>query len=396
MIFSFAIGNSLTGVSGWGATQVTTASLIIRSSPSGGPACGSTDALCPQMLTAAYNMTQMQKSGINGTGQAVVIDDACGDPTIASDLATFDSNYGLHNPVLHVYQPQGTPCSDSGWSVETSLDVEWAHVVAPGAVINLVEAAQPVDADLFGVWTYSMSHNLGNEISNSWGGSENCPSEALSALATATSKNITVLASAGDGNAWGEGINGVNFAPADCTQVLTVGGTTLRVQSSGAYISESAWSNEYGGTGGGYVGGTPEPVFQSSVKISDPYKVLAKSDVSADADPNTGVRVYNNGAGGWLIVGGTSVSCPLWAGFLADVNQARASHGLHHAGFLTPFLYDTVYGVSGGSTLYPKDFHDVTTGNDGWAATKGWDPPTGIGSFNAGELERTLGTSPTA
>lgn len=351
------------------------------------------------MLTTAYNMTKMQKAGINGTGQSIVIDDACGDPTIASDLQAFDSNFGLNNPVLHVYQPQGTPCADSGWSLETSLDVEWAHVVAPGATINLVEAASETDTDLFGAWTFAMSHNLGNEISNSWGGGENCPSIALSALKTAKSEHVTILASAGDGDAWGEGINNVNFAPADCAQVLTIGGTTLRVQSSGAYVSESVWTGSPGpgdGTGGGYVGGTKEPSYQVKANITDPYGVLGKADVSADANPDTGVFVYNSGDSGWNIVGGTSVSCPLWAGFMADVNQVRATNAFHAAGFVNSFLYTSVYGVNGGSSLYSKDFHDVTSGSDGWPARPGWDVPTGLGTFNAGNLVETIGSKSSA
>jgi subtilase family serine protease len=349
-------------------------------------ACGNVHELCPSMLRTAYSMNTMLSNGINGTGQAVVIDDACGDPNIKSDLSTFDSQWGLPNPKLNIYTPQGTPCSDSGWSLETSLDVEWAHVVAPGATINLIEAAQPSFSDLYGGWSYALTHSLGNEISNSWGGGGNCGADSI--LSTAQKDNVTVLASAGDSGAWGQN-HGGNVQPADCLKLLTVGGTTLNVMSNGSYVSESAWS----GSGGGYVIGAKEPKFEIKANITDSFKELAKSDVSADADPNTGVLVYNAGDGGWFVVGGTSVSCPLWAGFLADVNQVRASKGLFPVGFVNPFLYTKVYGPNGSSSLYSKDFHDITSGNDGWPAGKGWDAPTGIGSFIATPLAQTLGTN---
>src|SRR5579863_2741858 len=232
--------------------------------------CGDVHALCPSMLTTAYDMSTMQGKGINGSGQAVVIDDACGDPNIASDLKTFDLQFGLSNPTLNIFKPQGTPCTNSGWSLETSLDVEWAHVVAPGATINLVESAQP-NNDLYKSWNYSVTNHLGSEISNSWGGSGNCPSIARQALLGATAAGVTILASAGDSGAWGQN-HGGNSQPADCLQILAIGGTTLNVQSTGKYISESAWSS----SGGGYVIGTHEPKFESKANITDSFKELAK------------------------------------------------------------------------------------------------------------------------
>jgi subtilase family serine protease len=89
----------------------------------------------------------------------------------------------------------------------------------------------------------------------------------------------------------------------------------------------------------------------------------------------------------------TSLSCPLWAGFMADVNQIRVSHGYNAAGFVNPFLYKSVYGVSGTSSHYASDFHDITVGSNGWAAGKGWDAATGLGSFKAANLASTLGNA---
>jgi subtilase family serine protease len=362
-------------------------------------------------MDKAYGFDVLHSAGTTGAGQTVVIDDACGDPTIASDLKTFDTHYGLSNPTLNVIYVQGRQvCIDGSWSLETSLDVEWAHVVAPGASIDLLVAAQPSPLDVYGAWSYALASNLGNQISDSWGGagceSAGCnntigqgigPCRSVQGvdvdgiLAIAASQLVTVLGSAGDGEAWGQGTSAVQPVPMDCKGVLTVGGTTLSVSSSGKYLGESAWSS----TGGGYTT-LKEPGYQSIVKINDTFNSLAKPDVSADANPATGVWVYNKGVGGWGLVGGTSLSCPLWAGFMADVNQIRSSNGFSPAGFVNPFLYTQVYGVNGGSSLYATSFHDITTGNNGWPAGTGWDADTGLGSFNAPGLANVLGSSSSA
>ncbi|MCI4331026.1 MAG: S53 family peptidase [Thermoplasmata archaeon] len=358
-----------------------------------GEVCSST-SLCPATVRTAYNVTPLlSNASTDGAGQAVVIVDACGDPKMGSDLATFDAVNSLPVANLTVYFPQGTPCKDAGWSLETSLDVEWAHVMAPSASLHLVVGARPTNADLFGAWNYSLAHRLGNQISDSWAGNGACPHSGNSLVKAAAAQGVTILASSGDGGSWGVGTGAVSQYPADCAPVLAVGGTTLNVNStSGAYVSESAWS----GSGGGYVAKATEKFYQSKVTIYDPYTDVAKPDVAAVADPLTGVWVYNERDGGWFTVGGTSVACPLWAGFLADANDWRASQALGPAGFIGAFLYLQVYGVNGTSSLYAHDFHDVTSGSNGWSAGPGWDAATGLGSFDAYNLAKTIGTSPSA
>ena len=375
------------------STEIEPASIIVANfQPQ--VACG-TAQLCPSFLDQAYSFNSLQSKGVIGEGQTIVIADACGDAGIKSDLKTFDAQWGLGNPTLNVIDVQGIPSCTAkqdplDWSAEISLDVEWAHVVAPGATIDLLVTAKPNSSDLYGAWSYALENNLGYQISNSWGGSGGCTVTSL--LANATKDHVTVLASAGDSGAWGKGTTQTQQAPADCRNVLTVGGTTLHVTPTGAYKSESAWNEG----GGGYSAKTSESAYQSLVKITDPYGTLAKPDVSADANPNTGVLVYNAANGGWLVVGGTSVSCPLWAGFMADVNQIRATDGFSPAGLVNKFLYEDVYGVSGTGSLYALDFHDITTGNNGWPAGVGWDAATGLGSFNATTLADTLGSNASA
>jgi subtilase family serine protease len=371
------------------ATPAMAHPMLVRPmiSPLASPTCR-TSELCPSMVQTAYQFTSLLTvAKSNGTGETIVIDDACGDSSIATDVAQFDSTFGLPAVNLSVYTPQGKPCSDpTGWGLETALDVEWAHAMAPNASIALLEAAQPTTTDLLGAWNYSLANSLGNQISNSWGGSGGCPQLASRLVRSAALAHVTVLASSGDSGAWGSGTTQTQQNPADCLGVVTVGGTTLNVNSTGAYSSESAWS----GSGGGYSSSLREPAFQVRANITDSYGALGKPDVAAVADPYTGVWVYEKASGGWVVVGGTSVACPIWAAFLADVNSWRSVNGFPALGNLDPFLYQAVYGVNGGSPHYGSTMHDVTSGSNGWSAGTGWDPATGLGSFRAAALAAGL------
>jgi subtilase family serine protease len=374
------------------------------------PVC-SPFSLCPDQLGNGYGFNTLFGSGVVGSGQTIVIVDACGDPTLASDLETFDAQFGLSPPPnLNVTIIGGSPCTDPGWSGETSLDVEWAHVAAPGAAIQVLIGATPDPQDMYAAWTFALNHHLGNQISNSFGGA-GCYNPACddqigqgigscnSVLGTegvnvgkilteAERENVTVLAGSGDTGAFGLGTTQIEDIPADCQGVLTVGGTSLFVDNAGNYEEEIVWN---GSSGGGYTTNR-EPAYQAQAGIFDPYNSLGKPDVSAVADPSTGVQVFNNGT--WNVIGGTSLSCPLWAGFIADVNQIRAEKELPPAGFVNPFLYETVYGTDGSSPLYPQDFHDIILGNnDHWSAGPGWDATTGLGTFIVPALAETLGTN---
>ncbi len=406
---SVGAGASLSSAS---ALTVQPAPLIMAYRSPNVPTC-SPSGLCPAMLQKAYGFDILQKSGINGKGQTILIDDACGDPSITTDLSTFDSQFSLTNPTLKVIYPEGSKglCVSGGWAVETALDVEWSHVTAPGAAIDLLVANQPSAPDMYTNWNYALKHNLGNQISNSYGGAgcfTNCNYtigqgigpctltngtqgfNISNVLAKAAKQHLTVLASSGDGGYWGLGTPNEEPIPGDCKGVLTIGGTQLSVDSSGNYLGESGWGGCSGASGGGYVTPQKEPTYQKAAKISDSFGTLAKPDVAADASPCTGVWEYQ---GGWFVVGGTSLSSPLWCGFMADVNQIRAGNGFSAAGFINPFLYTSVYGKA---SVYKSDFHDITTGNNGWPAGKGWDAVTGLGSFIAPKLAGTLGNSKNA
>src|SRR5271165_5670727 len=190
------------------------------------PMCSPT-SLCPMMIDIAYGFSSLHANGTTGLGQTVVIVDACSDPSISSDLKTFDTQFGLSNPKLKVIDYGGVPCVDSSWSLETSLDVEWAHVTAPGAAITVLVASIPNPQDMYGAWTYALTNHLGNQISNSFGGAGcyngycnntigqgigSCQStkgtegvNVAAILTQARKDHVTVLASSGDSGATGKG-----------------------------------------------------------------------------------------------------------------------------------------------------------------------------------------------
>jgi subtilase family serine protease len=245
------------------------------------------------------------------------------DPNIQSDLATFDAKYGLPTPSLTVVDQAGTQ-TDSGWALEESLDVEWAHAMAPGANILVVEAAP----------SYSQTQELQNllnavntarntagvvAVSMSWGFNETANESSYDSYFTTPSEHegVTFIAASGD--------SGFVEYPSVSPNVLAVGGTTLNLTSSGTYASETAWVD----TGGGYSAFEQEPSYQGGVQTSG---ARSTPDVAFDADPNSGVMVYTTvpgaRAGSWQVVGGTSLGSPAWAGIIAIVDQGRAVAGL--------------------------------------------------------------------
>ncbi|MFX3616814.1 MAG: S8 family serine peptidase [Sporolactobacillus sp.] len=328
--------------------------------------------LTPSQIKSAYGINLLSATG---AGQTIAIVDAYGSPTIKADLTTFDQQYGLPSPTLTIAQPQGKPKTDGGWALETSLDVEWAHALAPSAKILLVEAKTASNANLLSSIDYATSHGA-NVVSNSWGGSEF--STEKSDDSHFTTNGITYLASSGDdgqGSSW----------PAASPDVVAVGGTTLKLNADGSYASESAWS----GSGGAKSSYESAPVFQSTWKSVIGTK-RGIPDVAFDADPNSGVAVYTStpdeGQSGWFQVGGTSFSAPAWAALIALADQNRLSP-LSSSQTLSA-LYSTA-GTSG-STSYSKNFHDISSGSNGYSAKSGYDLVTGIGSPQANSLVSAL------
>lgn len=317
----------------------------------------------PSQIKKAYGIDQLSETG---AGQTIALIEAYGSPTIVNDLNTFDQQFGLPDANIEVDYPSGTPTTNGGWALETALDVEWAHALAPDAKIMVVAAKSASTTNLLTAEDYATNHGA-TIVSNSWGGSEFSGETTYNTHFNHT--GITYLASSGDsgsGSSW----------PASSPYVVSVGGTSLDADSVGNYISETAWS----GSGGATSTYESRPTFQSNwTSIVGTKRGIP--DVAFDADPNTGVYVYTStpdqGQSGWFQVGGTSFSAPAWGALVALANQGRTQP------LSSTQVLSDIYSIAGttGSSGYNSDYHDIVSGsNGGYSAESGYDLVTGIGS----------------
>jgi subtilase family serine protease len=388
----------------------------------------------PYQMRRAYQVDGLIGQAFDGTGQTIVIIDAFQHPTLASQIAFFNNFYGLPPTDLTQIAPDGlTPFNpiDSnmvGWAEEISLDVTWAHAIAPGARIVLVLAKSNEDADLLSALKYAVDNNLGNIISMSFGENESCMETAITlayhdAFANATRKNITLFASSADQGAalqtcdlqsWVKAVS----QPASDPLVTGVGGTELRAAMYcltalgcdpnsnppfGTYLSEITWNEglphgDFGdvfglgtlSTGGGFSVVFDEPPYQKATLPGG--KQRAVPDVGYNAAVLHGVLTYLAIPSpftptGFYRFGGTSAGAPQWAAITAIANQ-RAGHPLG-------FLNSAIYQIGKLKTTSADAFHDITSGTNsslqfdasnnpvditGFSAGPGWDPATGFGT----------------
>jgi hypothetical protein len=340
---------------------------------------------------AAASTTAPDTVAGDGAGTTIAIVDAFNDPNIQSDLGVFDTQNSLPAPptFTQVSQNGGSTASlkvDSGWDLETSLDVEFAHAVAPAANILLVEANNDNLNSLLNAVNYARTAPNVAVVSMSWGGSEFASETSYDKYFTtpAGHRGVTFVASSGDSGSW----YGPEW-PASSPNVLSVGGTSLYAENStGAYGEEVGWS----GSGGGVSSYETEPAYQNSVQSTGGRTT---PDVSYDADPNTGVAVYDSipdsGVSGWQVIGGTSAAAPQWAGLVAIADQGRAlssSGSLDGQSGTLPILYS----LANNATTYAADFHDITLGATSYFATAGpgYDLVTGLGTPQAQNLVAAL------
>ena len=282
--------------------------------------------LTPSQVTQAYGLdaiTYSTSSGsvkANGAGEVIALIEAYHDPYIQSDLATFDEANDLPAPTVIVANQAGSVVN-AGWELEESLDVEWAHAIAPGATILVVEAQSQSRPSMLRAVNAARNTPGVVAISMSWGFNEFANEAAYNYYFTtpAGHRGITFVAASGD-----SGPQGGAEWPSVSPTVLAVGGTTLLLDESGHYVFESAWT----GSSGGYSRYEAEPGYQRSVQTTGRRST---PDVAFDGDPDTGVAVYLTsyftGQGSWEIVGGTSLGTPAWAAIIAIVDQGRNLSG---------------------------------------------------------------------
>lgn len=375
---------------------------------------------CVYKVGPNYAGCNPSSGGTNHAGGgwgAIAVVEAYDDPNIASDLAFFDTHFGLPKAKLQVVyanssfgtlgggfsQPLNASCSGVpvngnflGWDLEESLDAEWAHAMAPAAKIIVVEACSQSLEDLLyaeEVAGIEVGSAGGGVVSNSWGYTESCAaSSACNGGWTGTQVNddnyfyrdnwaqITYLASAGDSG------SEVLF-PSASPWVVSVGGTTVNRDSSGNFLSESCWSDSGGGSSSVEAWQSPPNILNGMGPWSAyQYETFGQGnrstpDISFNADPASGVWVYDTDGTciGFCTVGGTSVGSPAVAGIINASNNR-----LGQASLANPW-YDTLennllYSQLNDHIAYGVNFYDVTTGSNGHAAGAGYDQCTGIGS----------------
>jgi subtilase family serine protease len=305
----------------------------------------------PADIQAAYGLG-------TGAGQTVAIVDAYNDPTAEADLGVYRSQFGLSacttaNGCFKKVGQTGTstlPRTNSGWAQEISLDVDMVSAACPTCHILLVEANSSSFANLATAVNTAATTVGVVAISNSYGGGDQAE------LTAYNHPGIAITASTGDA---GYGVE----SPASFPHVIAVGGTTLN--RSGSLFTESAWS----GAGSGCSTANAKPAWQTAATSCSGK---ANADVSAVANPSTGVAVYdstaNQGVSGWLVFGGTSVSSPIVASVYAQAGNL--------AGYPAQYTWAHTSGLT-----------DVTTGSNGTCTTSvwcqagtGWDGPTGLGT----------------
>ena len=330
----------------------------------------------PASLGCVYRLTSVSSAQIgcnptyptllnpSGGARAIAIVDAYDYPTAFSDLQIFSAQFGLPAPTTAnfqvVYATGTPPKADSGWGLEAALDIEWAHAMAPHAKIYLVEAASNSYADLLSAVNVASNYVAqagGGEVSMSWGGSEFSFERFYDGYFTKT--GVVYFAAAGDsaGTIW----------PSTSPNVVSAGGTTNSRDASGNLQAQLAWSS----TGGGPSRYESRPSYQSAISQVVGNK-RGTPDVAADADPNTGVWVYNvPDCNGWCIVGGTSVAAPVWSGIVNAAGRFSSSSQVE---------LSTIYSNLGKAA----DFTDITQGScgphQGYVTGTGWDFCTGAGS----------------
>ena len=323
----------------------------------------------PSSLQSAYALP----SSTAGSGATVAIVDAYDDPNAESDLATYRSQYGLpacttangcFKKVSQTGSTTSLPTADSGWAGEISLDVDMVSAICPNCHILLVEATSPTTANLGTAVNRAVTMGA-KYVSNSYGGSED-GSENTYDSSYFNHPGVAITASAGDSD-----YDGGEY-PATSKYVTAVGGTALKTASNSRGWSETVWNTtSYSeGTGSGCSTSVAKPAFQNG--ISTGCSKRAESDVSAVADPATGVAVYQTyGGSGWAVYGGTSAASPIIASVYALAGTPGASD--------VPNTYPYAH---------TANLNDVTSGSNGTCgaplctAGTGWDGPTGLGTPN--------------
>ena len=380
------------------------------------PIAAPVDALSPGQIAAAYDLPKLAAAGITGTGQTIVVIDSFGSPTIARDLAHFDGYFKLPAPPsFRVIQPTGpVPAFHAGnanrigWAEETTLDVEWAHVIAPGASIVLVETPTSENEGTTGfpqiaaAEQYVLRHQLGQVISQSFAATEQTfPSTSAlltfrSAYELAARDHVTMVAATGDTGAASFKYNMKDLYlspavswPATDPLVTAVGGTQLDLRADGSRRKpDVAWHF----SGGGRSIAFGRPAYQDGVQAVT-GNARGVPDISMDASCASPVAAYGsfyqNGAE-WKAQCGTSLSAPLFAGIVALTDQYAGHGAARGLGVINPAIYTIaarhepgIVDIRAGDNSHSFEQHGKQYTVQGFTATGGYNLVSGVGTVDA-------------
>ena len=394
----------------------------------------------PSDIYTAYGVGKLHDEGITGKGETIVIVDSYGSPTALSDLQFFSSTFGLPQPDLTIIHPTGTPTPSKsmhgvqlGWAEETSLDLQWAHAIAPDAKLVLI-AANPAETEgvqgfpsMFIGEQFAVNHYPGSVISQSFAVTEQSFHSAADVQVAkfdqiyqqAVANHVTVIGSSGDSGTANVDKQGRVFPfptvnwPSSDPLVTSAGGTWLQFgwtwnpasPTDESFLTtqgsrtEAVWNEPFlpAATGGGRSVLFPTPAFQSGISSSLLQGRRGLPDISWNSAVDGGVLVFTSFPGvrvGWHIIGGTSAASPQLAGLIALTNQIADKNGKPHVGYLNPLLYklsasdfnDIVPHTFGPGAVTLADNSLFGSGIAGMAVTPGYDLATGFGSPKADSL----------
>ncbi|MFE4970544.1 S8 family serine peptidase [Kitasatospora sp. NPDC056651] len=374
----------------------------------------------PLQYRTAYNLDPLYQEGVTGKGRTIVIVDSFGSPTIQHDLEVFDKQWGIQDTNVEVVKWGNVPAFDpknpdhTGWAGETTLDVEYAHAIAPDAHIILVETGVSETEGTTGLPEMMDAEKAlikagrGDVISQSFGATENTfpgydkgdfksLTDLRYAFQDAADHNVTVLAASGDNGATDAQENGtdlypykVNSWPSSDPLVTSIGGTQLTLDDSGKRTApDKVWHDTSGAGGGGVSGIFERPWYQTGVaNVTGNHRGTPDISMSAAVDGAAWTyESYDPTSVGWHLTGGTSEATPLFSGVVALADQLAG----HRLGQLNWRLY--------GMNLLPSQWSgivDVKEGDNGWGgvtgynATPGYDLASGLGTIDAAKFVHAI------
>jgi kumamolisin len=348
--------------------------------------------MTPDQIHSLYGFNDIYKQGFTGKGQHISI--ATYDGFYVKDVQDYYTKNKLSpGPTVDQVTFNGTPTFNAGSAAETQTDAEFSGMIAPGASIHVFASAENSDAGELAVFTAILDDNRAQVVNYSWGACETnvaaahrTDMDAVFARAVAQGVNIMVASGDSGSDGCGDGTTAADF-PASNPNVVAVGGTSIS-DVTATTLSENAWGDgnpQDGASGGGISTLYTVPTYQQTLGASVTNRQFP--DVAFNADPASGEPTwihYDVTTGdaskdaNYVVIGGTSIAAPQWAGYLALVGEARG------AGKPLGYLNPTVYGQSANQSTY---FNDITSGSNGaYTAAAGWDAVTGYGSMKAAAL----------